>query len=118
MTHAIAPVSMSLGSISSCARGGGVGHSSGAAGWLVGDGSEGVWSEVEVEGGSTWAVPMAFRLGAVSQGTRLVERSAVAGRRTSRDDETVMSMVEESSGGQLRGLEGSVVGWLSVGGGM
>ena len=61
---------------------------------------------------------MGVRLGTVSQGTRLVERSVVAGRGTSRDDETVMSMDEDSSGGQLRGLEGSVVGWLSVGGGM
>ena len=93
-----------------------MGHSSGAAGWLVGDGGEGLWSGVEVVGGSKWAVPMAFRLGAVSQGTRLVERSAVAGRRTSRDDETVMSMVEESSGGQLRGLEGSGLNSGSVGG--
>ena len=95
-----------------------MGHSTGAVGWLVEDGGEGLWSGVAVVGGSEWAITMAVRLGTVSEGTRLVERSVVAGRGTSRDDETVMSMVEESSGGQLRGLEGSMLDWWSVDGGV
>ena len=118
MTHAIAPVCMSLGKISSHGREGGVGHSSGATCWLVGVGGEGEWSVVEVRGGSSWAEPMACRLQAVSLGTTLLERSVVSGCRTSRDVGTEMSMVEESSGGQLRGLEGSMMDWLSVGGGV
>ena len=117
-TYDVALVCMSSGNISSHGREGGVGHSSGATCWLVGVGGEGEWSVVEVRGGSSWAEPMACRLQAVSLGTRLLERSVAAGCRTSRDVGTEMSMVEESSGGQLRGLEGSVVGWLSVGGGM
>ena len=95
-----------------------MGHSTGAVGWLVEDGGGGLWSGAAVVGGSEWAITMAVRLGTVSEGTRLVERSVVAGRGTSRDDETVMSMVEESSGGQLRGLEGSMLDWWSVDGGV
>ena len=93
-----------------------MGHSTGAVGWLVEDGGEGLWSGVAVVGGTEWGARMAVRLGGVSEGTRLVEKFVVAGSGTSSDDENVVSMVEESSGGQLRGLEGSGLDSWFVGG--
>ena len=78
----------------------------------------GLWSSAAVVCGSGIAIVMEDGLGPELAGNGLVERSMVAGRRTSRGDETVMSMDEESSGGELCGLEGPVMGRLSVGGGV
>ena len=112
MTHAIAPESMSLGSISSCASGGGEGHSIDAGGWLVEDEGGGLWSSAAVVCGSGIAMVMEGRLGPELAGSGLVERTLVVERRTSRGDETAMSMDEEGSGAAWSGEsgDGEVVG--------
>ena len=80
------------------------------------DEGEGLWSVAAVVCRSMLAIAMEVGLGPVSEGTGLVEGSVAAERRTSRDDETVLLMDEECSGGELCGLEGPVMGRLSVGG--
>ena len=76
------------------------------------DEGEGLWSVAAVVCRSKLAIAMEVGLGPVSEGTGLVERSVVAGRRTSRGDETAMSMDEEGSGAAWSGEsgDGEVVG--------